>query len=125
MTLRPERSAGRVDDIRILTDLNEQFIDAFRRGSWEILRPVLSPDFSYLDGATGEVWPMERYIADLDGQPVPTIGIDQVHVHVAGDTAIVSARSFSRPGRYNRYIDTYGRAENGWLCVHACVWPLQ
>jgi Domain of unknown function (DUF4440) len=114
-----------VDDITILTDLNERFIEAFRKGSWEVLRPILSPSFSYMDGTTGEVWPMERYIANLEGNPLPSIGIDQVRVHVDGDTAVVSSRSFTRPGRYSRYIDTYGRLGNAWLCVHACVWPLQ
>jgi hypothetical protein len=114
-----------VDDTKVLTDLNLQFVDAFRRGSWELLEPILSPSFSYLDGATGEVWDMDRYIADLRGNPVPTIGIDQVVVHIDGDVAVVSARSFARPGKFNRYVDTYARRANGWVCVHACVWPLQ
>jgi hypothetical protein len=48
-----------------------------------------------------------------------------VRVHIDGDTAVVSARSFSRPGRFNRYVDTYERRDGRWLCVHACVWPLQ
>jgi Domain of unknown function (DUF4440) len=113
-----------VDDTKVLTELNERFVDAFRKGSWVLLKPILSPGFSYLDGATGEVWDMDRYIADLDGNPLPTIGIDQVVVHVDGDTAVVSARSFTRPGKYNRYVDTYARRDDGWLCVHACVWPL-
>jgi hypothetical protein len=113
-----------VDDTKVLTELNEQFVDAFRKGSWDLLRPILSPGFSYLDGATGEVWDMDRYIAALEGNPLPTIGIDQVVVHIDGDTAVVSARSFTRPGKYNRYVDTYARRDGGWLCVHACVWPL-
>ncbi len=108
----------------MLTELNEQFVDAFRKGSWDLLRPILSPGFSYLDGATGDVWDMDRYIAVLEGNPLPTIGIDQVVVHIDGDTAVVSARSFTRPGKYNRYVDTYARRDGGWLCVHACVWPL-
>ena len=114
-----------MDDTTVLTDLNEQFIEAFRKGSWEMLRPILSPSFSYLDGTTGEVWDQERYIADLEGNPLPTLGIDQVAVHVDGDVGIVSARSFTRPGRYSRYIDTYERRGDGWTCVHACVWQLQ
>jgi Domain of unknown function (DUF4440) len=113
-----------VDDKQALLELNEQFIDAFRNGSWEQLRPVLSPSFSYLDGATGEVWEMERYIENLRANPSPELAIDQVVVHVDGDTAIVSART-SRPERRGRYVDTYARREFGWECVHACVWPLQ
>jgi Domain of unknown function (DUF4440) len=116
-------TGGHVSDFDVLTELNLRFIEAFRLGSWQLLRPILSPDFSYLDRATGEVWPIERYIADLDGRPLPTIDIDQVRIHVDGDVAVVSARSFTRPGRSNRYVDTYERRES-WLCVHACVWPL-
>jgi hypothetical protein len=91
-----------VDDLTVLTDLNQRFVDAFGRGSWELLQQILSPGFSYLDGATGEVWPMDRYIADLEANPLPTIGIDQVLVHVDGHIAVVSARSFAHPGRFNR-----------------------
>jgi hypothetical protein len=113
-----------MDDLATLTELNLRFVDAFRKGSWELLEPILSPSFSYLDGATGAVWDRERYIADVRiGQP--TIGIDQVTVHVDGDAAVVSARSFTRPGAFNRYVDTYERRANGWRCVHACVWPLR
>jgi ketosteroid isomerase-like protein len=54
--------------------------------------------------------------------PAPTLTIDQVVVHVCGDTAIVSARSNVQPGRYSRYLDTYERRDGRWVCVHACVW---
>lgn len=36
---------------------------------------------------------MDRYIADLEVNPLPAIGIDQVRVHLDGATAVVSARS--------------------------------
>ena len=113
-----------MDDRHALLELNDRFIDAFRNGSWEKLRPILSPDFAYLDGATGEVWEHERYVANLDGNASPALSIDQVVVHVDGDTAVVSARTSRQPGRYGRYVDTYARREAGWYCVHACVWPL-
>lgn len=112
------------DDVEVLTALNLRFIEAFRKGSWELLEPILSPGFAYLDGATGEVWDQDRYVADVR-TGLPTLDIDQVVVHVDGDTAVVSARSSTRPGRYNRYVDTYERRGGGWLCMHACVWPLQ
>lgn len=110
-----------MDDIKALTELNLRFIDAFRQGSWELLEPILSPSFSYLDGATGEVWVQERYIESLRRNPEPTIEIDQVVVHVDGDVAVVSARTFIET--FDRYVDTYERRENGWVCIHACVWP--
>ena len=34
------------DDVAVLTELNEQFIEAVRRGSWEMLAPLLSPGSS-------------------------------------------------------------------------------
>lgn len=112
-------------DIEILTARNEQFIEACRQGSWTMLSPVMSPGFSYTDGATGEVWDHDRYVKDLEENPLPELTIDQVVVHVDGDTAIVSARTKARAGgRHNRYVDTYTRRDGEWLCVHATVWPL-
>ena len=49
------------DDVAVLTELNEQFIEAVRRGSWEMLAPLLSPGFFFLNGATGEVVEREPY----------------------------------------------------------------
>jgi Domain of unknown function (DUF4440) len=113
-----------VDDTKALTELNDQFIEAFRQGSWELLEPVLSPSFSYLDGATGEVWEHERYVENLRSNPSAALAIDQVVIHVDGDAAVVSARTSRQPGRYSRYVDTYERRDGGWQCIHACVWPL-
>jgi Domain of unknown function (DUF4440) len=113
-----------VNDLRKLTELNAQFIEACRQGSWQMLEPLLALGFSYLDGATGEVWTMDRYVHDLEANPAPTLAIDQVRVHVAGDVGVVSARSVTSRGRYGRYVDTYQRRYDDWLCVHACVWPL-
>lgn len=114
---------GTMDDTRTLAELNEVFIEAFRRGSWDLLRPILSENFSYLDGTTGERWDHERYVEDLTRNPLPTLSIDQVTIHVVGNTAIVSARTSASAGRFSRYLDTYQRRSVGWRCVHACVWP--
>ena len=112
------------DDVVQLTALNEAFIDACRLGSWEDLQPVLSDHFRYVDGATGELWDMDRYIADLRANPVPQLGIDQVVVHVAGDTGSASARTSNGSGSHNRYLDVYAREDGRWRCVQACVWPV-
>lgn len=113
-----------MDDVKFLTDRNEQFIEACRQGSWEMLEPILTAGFSYLDGSTGEVWQIERYIADLRANPLPALAIDEVRVHVDGDAAIVSARTTGGTGKFSRYLDTYARREDGWRCVHASVWPI-
>jgi hypothetical protein len=55
MTGTPEERQERVvdDDLTLLTDLNQRFVDAFGRGSWELLQPILSPGFSYLGRSDG------------------------------------------------------------------------
>ena len=112
------------NDVAVLTELNDRFIEAFCKGSWEILEPILSPGFAYLNGRTGEVTRLPAYIENLRANPQPTLVIDQVVVHVDGDAAMVSARTNSRPGRYSRYVDSYERRDGAWTCFHACVWPL-
>lgn len=117
------RGRGEAADRAELRELNGQFIEAFRAGSWDQLRPVLAPGFGYLDGAAGAQWDIQRYIADLRrGQP--GLATDQVVMHLAGDVAVVSARTWETPGRRSRYADTYARLGDHWACVHACVWPL-
>lgn len=114
-----------MDDISTLTDLNTRFIDAFRLGSWELLEPILSPAFVYLSGGTGEVTDRATYAENLRANPVPGLTFDQLVVHVDGDSAIVSARTSTQPDRFSRYVDTYQRRGESWICVHACVWPLR
>jgi hypothetical protein len=113
-----------MEDRAQLEELNERFIEAFRQGSWELLEPILAPAFSYLDGATGEVWQHERYVDNLRSHAVPALALDQVVIHVDGDTAVVSGRTSRQAGSFRRYVDTYERRAEGWRCVHACVWPL-
>lgn len=105
--------------------LNDRFIDACRAGSWEDLSKVLSERFAYVDGATGERWEMDRYIAELRANPRPQLSIDDMVIHVAGETAGVSARTSNGTGTHNRYLDVYAREPAGWRCVQACVWPTE
>jgi Domain of unknown function (DUF4440) len=114
-----------MDDAVELNGLNEQFIEAFRQGSWELLAPILAPSFAYLDGGTGEVWEHARYVDNLRSHPAPALALDQVVIHVDQDTAVVSGRTSRQPGIYRRYLDTYQRQAEGWRCVHACVWTLE
>jgi hypothetical protein len=122
----PPKGPHTMDDTAELERLNKQFIEAFRQGSWALLEPILSPRFQYLDGASGEPWPMEKYIHNLDGHASPELSIDELVIHIDGDTAVVSARTSRRPAnRQNRYVDTYERRAGTWRCVHACVWPVR
>lgn len=115
-----------MNDTEVLLELNERFIEAFRQGSWEMLQPILSPNFTYLDGNTGDVSEIEPYAKALQNGAVPALAIDQVVVHIDGDAAVVSARTSGRqPGLHSRYVDSYERRDGQWICYHACVWRLQ
>lgn len=114
-----------MDDVAVLTELNRQFVDARRRGAPEDLQYICSPSFSFLDGATGEVWKTDRFIQDVVENPSPLVRIDQLVIHVDGNTAAVSARTLRLPNSSNRYLDTYERREGEWRCVHSCAWPLE
>jgi ketosteroid isomerase-like protein len=115
-----------MDDVAVLRELNERFIEACRQGSWDMLAPILAPGFAYLDGNTGDTMDRELYAKAMQtGGDAPNLTIDQVVVHVDGDAAVVSARSSLMPGRYSRYVDSYERRDGQWLCYHATVWRLQ
>ena len=114
-----------MDDAAQLTQLNDRFIAACRAGSWDDLEPILSSRFRYVDGVTGSRWEMDRYRDDLCAHPNPELSIDQVVVHLAGDTAGVSARTSNGTGRHHRYLDVYARESGEWKCVQACVWPAE
>lgn len=114
-----------MDDIQVLTELNETFIEAFRQGSWEMLRPILTDGFTFLNGNTGDVLTIEPYAASLQQNPVPALAIDQVVVQVDGDAAIVSARTTTTGETFSRYVDSYERRDGRWQCHHACVWGLK
>jgi hypothetical protein len=112
-----------MDDVAVLTDHNRRFIDACRHGSWTMLEPLLSGSFTYLDGATGEMWDLNRYAKGLTGNPLPALIVGQLVIHVDGDTAIVSARS--RPRTTTATWSVTGAAATiGCACTPACDrWP--
>lgn len=111
------------DDARTLTELNTRFIDAFRLGSIEMLDSVLDDGFVYLDGATGRIADRAAYRATLTG-PTPTLAVDDVRVHVFGDTAVVTGRTTRDGASFKRYVDTWRRTGDRWTCVHGGLWPV-
>ena len=111
------------DDDRRLTELNFQFIEAWRVGSVELLDEVLDAEFIYLNGATGETADRAAYVARLTG-PNPTIRVDDVRVHVFGDTAVATGRTTRDGTAFMRYVDSWRRRDGRWTCVHGCNWPV-
>jgi hypothetical protein len=112
-----------MDDIAVLKELNEQFIEACRKGDWGMLQPILSPSFVELHGGTGAITELDAYAEDLKANSIPALEIDQVHVHVDGNTAVVSARTdWGAPDNQGRYADTYEKRDGSWVCTHATIW---
>jgi ketosteroid isomerase-like protein len=119
------KGGSRVDDDARLIELNRQFIEGFRLGSWSMVDAILSPDFVYLDGVTGEAHDRAAYQASMTG-PLPTLAVDEVGLHRSGDVAVVTGRT-TRDGQvFRRYVDTWVRTDGdpGWTCIHGCLWPL-
>lgn len=114
---------GSVDDELELRARNERFIGAFRIGSLEDLDAVLDPSFVVVDGTTGAYADREAYRARLTG-PVPGLALDDVAVHVTGDTAVVTGRTTRDGARFARYVDVWRRTDDGWRCVLGCNWPV-
>jgi hypothetical protein len=115
-----------VEDVVQLEARNAEFVAACREEFWARLRAILVEGFQSLYGGTGQTWDGARYAADPRANPAPALWIDEVVVHLAGQTATASARTHSDswPGRANRYMDTHVRRGGSWRCVHACGWPL-
>lgn len=112
-------------DTEVLTQLNDQFIEAWVKGDWALLEPILSSSFVELNGTSGEITGLQEYAESLKENPIPALVIDQVHVHVDGGSAVVSARThWGVDGLYGRYADTYEKRDGGWSCTHATVWRL-
>lgn len=111
------------DEERDLRALNDRFIGAFRIGSIEDLDAVLDPSFVVVDGTTGVYADRAAYRARLTG-PIPDLRLDDVSVHVTGDTAVVTGRTTRDGARFLRYVDVWRRTADGWRCVLGCNWPV-
>lgn len=74
---------------------------------------------------TGRISDVNVYAATVTGNRAPARSIDDVNVHVDGNTAVVSARThWGEPGTFRRYADTRERRDGRWVCSHASVWRL-
>jgi hypothetical protein len=118
-------SGAAVDDTKSIIGLNNQFIEAFRHGSWDLLAPILSPSFVYLDGNTGDVTDRDTYAKTWTAIRFPSSSSTR-----SWCMSTVTRRSCppvrrSSPVVTSRYVDSYERRDSRWTCSHAYVWRLQ
>jgi len=112
-------------DLRVLRELNDQFIRAVARSDAPWFERHLSADFvnSNPDGTLSERAAFVRRVAAPS--LVTQLAADDVNIRLFGQTAIIHGRTTYRksdgqPGA-GRYTDVWARAGDTWLCVAADV----
>lgn len=114
------------DDIAVLTELNENYVEAFRNSdvAWydAHLAPdfvVIQPDGSLLDRAAA----LEAFARPLFKTRMRSFPVDQVRIRRFGNVALIHAQNAyelldGRKG-ISRYTDIWVKHEGRWRCVAA------
>lgn len=114
------------DDLAVLTELNENYVDAFRNSdvAWydAHLAPdfiVIQPDGSLLDRAAA----LEAFARPVFKTRMRSFPVDQVRIRRFGDVALIHAQNAyelldGRKG-ISRYTDIWVKHEGRWRCVAA------
>src|ERR1700743_319740 len=112
------------DDVKILTDLNHDYVMSVRDADTKRFDEILAPDF-LCTNPDASLLNRAQFI-DLIGKGARITGLreDQVNVRIIGaDFAIIHARiqykSKAGVDRVGRYTDDWARRDGKWLCVSA------
>jgi ketosteroid isomerase-like protein len=116
------------DDIEVLRQLNESYVDAFRRSdiAWydahlaEDFR-VFSGDGSHNDRATA----LANFAKPTFATSMKSFPVDDVRIRRFGDIAIIHAENSYelKDGRkgVSRYTDVWRKKDGRWLCILAHI----
>jgi ketosteroid isomerase-like protein len=113
------------DDLETLTRLNLDYIDSVQHGDVRRFDEILAPDF-LCSSPDGSLLDKNAFLAQT-AKPVTISGlaIDDVHIRIMGDVAIIHARTSYRTAdgqqRHGRYTDVWARRDGRWLAVSAHV----
>jgi uncharacterized protein (TIGR02246 family) len=114
------------DDLAVLTELNERYVQAFRESdvAWYAahLAPdyvVIQPDGSMLDRAAA----LQAFARPVFATRMRSFPVDQVRIRRFGDVALIHAQNDyelldGREG-ISRYTDIWVKREGRWTCVAA------
>ena len=118
-----------VSDFDVLTRLNAERHEAYRTRDRAVLERILADDFVAVRGNGSSQ--SKTALIDAATSPVRDIrrvGWDNVQIHVRGDTAFVTGRSYlegTSEGRdisnANQYADFYVRRGGKWKIVAARI----
>jgi ketosteroid isomerase-like protein len=119
----------RAEDIAILERLNQDYLHADQTNDVERFRELLADDFvMQLEGVTRH---RDEYL-DFIAEPrlFQDLAARDVDIRILGDVALIHARSTLTTladgvAKESLYTDIYQKREGTWVCVAACVGPLQ
>lgn len=120
-----QTGTGRKADVMEILDLNREYLEAVKRSDVRWFNERLTDDFqcSLPDGSMIDRKRfLKRVLEPLD---LTRLEVQDVHVRVRGDTAIVHARTTfttadGQPGS-GRYTDVWCREHGRWLAAAAHV----
>lgn len=120
---------GTAAEIAALEKLNDRWLSAYRTKDVAALDEILADDFRSVqaDGRVSTKTDLLKNVSRVD-RVVTKISWENLRVTVWGDTAMVTARSFSvgmdkgqEFSTSNEYADIYVRTKRGWRAVGAHV----
>jgi hypothetical protein len=112
-------------ELKLLTELNRDYIHSVQHGDVERFDEILAPDF-LCSNPDGSLVDKAQFLAQT-ARPVTIRGLiaEDVHIRLLDDVAIIHARTryktASGEQRNGRYTDVWARRNGTWLAVSAHV----
>ena len=112
-----------------LTQLNQEYVDAFMKADVSWYREHLADDFVCID-SSGSVLDREEFLVDTAGGPgVKSYALKEVQIRTYGPVAVVQARGeYTRPDGTtgtSRYTDVWALQDGKWKTVSAQITRIQ
>jgi len=115
-----------MNDAEHLADIEQQIARAWVERDRRTIEAVLAADWTVTDAA-GQILTRQQVLDETFGsvdRRIDTMAIDDLHIRVFGDAAIVTGRTRAS-GSYQgtpaavtiRFTDVFMRRENRWLAV--------
>ncbi|HJZ82108.1 MAG TPA: nuclear transport factor 2 family protein [Pyrinomonadaceae bacterium] len=112
-------------DQAILTQLNQEYVDAFMNADVEWYREHLTEDFEVIE-SDGSVLNKAQFLRNTaNGPDVIDYKLEDVGIRIYGEVALVRATGLwtGRNGLQglSRYTDVYVKTDTGWKTVSAQI----
>ncbi|WP_406274405.1 nuclear transport factor 2 family protein [Actinacidiphila glaucinigra] len=114
-----------IEDLRILEQLNNDYVHADQFNDVQRFSELLGEDFVVqTPGVTRDRAEFLEYIAKP--RPFKDLAVHDVKIRILSDVALIHARATyimlaDGAAQEALYTDTYQKREGGWVCVSACA----